>query len=183
MSYTDVTVGQWDSGTVAILLIWYSIGCLSIFLKWKTSVIILSFLCHHVEKSFTSGVYPYSNDWNSLKSSTKVKAIWIKGSQNMCCFRNINVINLPFLCYNSDNFGFVMSVYHIIHHTKILSWYVKFLLIYEDFYSREKKSHFFFYFLKCKTSVMILSFLCHHVENTFRCLSMFQSLKFVEIFN
>ena len=137
------------------------------FLRCKTSVIILSFLCHHVENTFTSGVYPYSNDWNSLKSSTKVKAIWIKGSQNMCCFRNINVINLPFLCYNSDNFGFVMSVYHIIHHTKILSWYVKFLLIYEDFYSREKKSHFFFYFLKCKTSVIILSFLCHHVEKSF----------------
>ena len=112
------------------------------FLRCKTSVIILSFLCHHVEKSFTSGVYPYSNDWNSLKSSTKVKAIWIKGSQNMCCFRNINVINLPFLCYNSDNFGFVMSVYHIIHHIKILSWYVKFLLIYEDFYSREKNPTF-----------------------------------------
>ena len=84
---------------------------------------ILSFLCHHVENTFTSGVYPYSNDWNSLKSSTKVKAIWIKCSQNMCCFRNKNLINLPFLLYNSDNFGFVMSVYHIIHHTKILSFY------------------------------------------------------------
>lgn len=114
-------------------------------LRCKTSVIILSFLCQHNENLFKSGVYPYSNDRNSLKSSAKVNAIWIKCSQSIPCFRKRNVINLSFLCYNSDNFGFVMSVYRIKHHSQIWSSYVKFLLIYEDFYPREKKPVWFLY--------------------------------------
>ena len=85
-----------------------------------------------------------------------MKAIGIKCSQNMCCFRNKNVINLPLLCYNSDNFRFVMSVYHIIHHTKISSWYVKFLLIYEDFYPREKKSCVIFLSISCHWDQMVI---------------------------
>ena len=114
-------------------------------LRCKTSVIILSFLCQHNENLFKSGVYPYSNDRNSLKSSAKVNAIWIKCSQSIPCFRKRNVINLSFLCYNSDNFGFVMCVYRIKHHSQIWSSYVKFLLIYEDFYPREKKPVWFLY--------------------------------------
>ena len=79
----------------------------------------------------------------------------------MCCFRNMNVINLPFLCYNSDNFGFVRSVYHMLHHTKILSWYVKFLLIYEDFYPREKKlCDFFIHFVSLRSNGDNLALIC-----------------------